>query len=631
MANNNIPASVDYTSRDFYALRDDLVTRVKTRVNANGKRWLANDPADFGFAMVEAFAYVGDISNYYIDRAANESFIETATKRESLLNIASLYGYSPMGFRQSSVLVTFTNEDTVNNKTIPAGTEFTVYITSDQSTSSLVFTLNEEVTVVAAEDAETPGTAQAYLTHGSNVAMLQENAKDVSDNTDIAGELVGYSNGLSEQKFQLLHNPIVDGSLEVYVKSGNSYALWNKVDHIADYGPTDAVYQVSYDAENFGYITFGDNVSGAIPTIGAAIKVTYVVGGGLVGNIDAGQIFTLSNVPVSSGIELSSISSVRVTSDSLSPATGGEDAESNDSIRANIPTSIRTMNRAVTLKDFKDLAISIPGVGKALAAAAVPTAVSLYVSGTVSDSSTDYYPGFDSSNSTLTTDWYSLRDSVLDYFSDKTQIGTTLTILPPSYIDVQTEVEYLKQPQYTHGQIVSALRYGVVAGFGYNYLDYGQVIYPEQVENSLMSTVGVSSLKVRKLYRDGESVARTNLIPTNGELFVFRDNNTRVYPVASLTSLTSSAGTIEPGFQSHVFDYNITGVATSTITLTPTVWNSTCTISYSVNGVYVNTVTSGSATGSISTPSGTTTIEITVTGAAEDGGHTNTYTLVVTR
>ena len=107
---SNIPVAVDYTSRDFYAIREDLINLVKARVNVDSsKQWSGEDPSDFGVALLEAFAYVGDLTNYYIDRIANETYLPTATQRKSILNLAKLYGYLPTGYRSSQVEVEFVN------------------------------------------------------------------------------------------------------------------------------------------------------------------------------------------------------------------------------------------------------------------------------------------------------------------------------------------------------------------------------------------------------------------------------------------------------------------------------------------------------------------------------------------
>ena len=114
---SNIPASINYTGRDYYSLREALIARIQNRI----PEWTAADPSDFGVALVEAFSYMGDLIAYYIDRTANESFIQTATQRDSILNIAQNYGYIPAGYRQSTVDVTFSNSSS-SIVTIPEGT-----------------------------------------------------------------------------------------------------------------------------------------------------------------------------------------------------------------------------------------------------------------------------------------------------------------------------------------------------------------------------------------------------------------------------------------------------------------------------------------------------------------------------
>ena len=86
-AASSIPISVDYTSKDFYSIREDLIARVKARI----PDWTGEDAADFGVALIEAFAYLGDLMAYYIDRTANEAFIGTATQRRSVLNLAQTF------------------------------------------------------------------------------------------------------------------------------------------------------------------------------------------------------------------------------------------------------------------------------------------------------------------------------------------------------------------------------------------------------------------------------------------------------------------------------------------------------------------------------------------------------------
>ena len=104
-SNNNFVPSIDYTSRDYTSILSDMTALIPNFSPA----WTNRDPADFGMTLLELFSYMGDIINYYIDRAANESLITTATQRQSVLNIANLIGYTPSLATASTVTLTFQN------------------------------------------------------------------------------------------------------------------------------------------------------------------------------------------------------------------------------------------------------------------------------------------------------------------------------------------------------------------------------------------------------------------------------------------------------------------------------------------------------------------------------------------
>jgi hypothetical protein len=105
---------------------------------------------------------------------------------------------------------------------------------------------------------------------------------------------------------------------------------------------------------------------------------------------------------------------------------------------------------------------------------------------------------------------------------------------------------------------------------------------------------------------------------------VFEDGNTNVFPIAALSALSISSGTLSPTFESSVLSYRVTDTSTTTVTVTPTSWSGTASF---VNGISVN---SGTASGTISTPSGQTTT-ITIAHDSSDGVNTATYTITVIR
>ena len=100
---------------------------------------------------------------------------------------------------------------------------------------------------------------------------------------------------------------------------------------------------------------------------------------------------------------------------------------------------------------------------------------------------------------------------------------------------------------------------------------------------------------------------------------------------ATLSGLTISSGTLSPTFVSSTSAYSATVInATTSITVTPTrnQANATIGVRLGTSGSYTS-VTSGSASGSLSLNVGTNTIEVLVT--AQDGTSTQLYTLTVTR
>jgi hypothetical protein len=634
MAIQKITTSIDYTSRDFFSLREDLITRIKSRVNAQGKVWTASDPADFGVAIVEAFAHVGDLTNYYIDRIANEAYLSTATQRQSLLNIASLYGYRVSGYRQALVDVTLTNV-TGGSIVIPEGTLLSASITI--TTNGSPTTYREYFTLTSDVEISSGGSGTGVLVHGKNVTADAVNASDGSDVYDIPGERLGYSTGLPNQSYTLKNNQVADGTVSVFVRNGDAFVQWQEVTNLSEHGPQDTVYALSYSGNNYVTINFGNGVSGAVPVYGDDIKAQYYTGGGLIGNIEANTNFSIESVPLSSGVLKTAIVSTVISNDFA--GYGGEDPESNESIRANAPTALRVSQRAVTLDDFKNLALTMPDVGKAVAYASAPTSVALYIGPTVSDISSDYYPGYNSTNTTTTTLWNSLKTSVVSEFSTKTQIGTTVTVLPPIYVPADVVVEYVAEEGYSDSQLSSSINSGIVYGYGYNYLDFKQSIRPEKLEQSLSAINGVDSVRIVKLFRTGGSSARTTLIPAQGEYFVFKDANTKIYPIASLSALavTIANGTM-PTFNALTKTYAFTSTSAS-MTFTPTSVNSVTTIAYvftpgggtGLSGTpgASTAITSGAASATLTLATGINIIAVTVT--SSDGLNTNIYSIKVTK
>jgi hypothetical protein len=633
--------AINYTSRDFESIKADLITVIKNKLasSSEGKVWDDSDPADFAVALIEAFAYVGDITNYYIDRAANEAYLPTAVQRASILKLARALNYVPSGFTQSTVVLTASNS-TDEAILIPQGTQLSVTVPNgDKTTLKVLFTVSEEVEIPEKEGG-TAGTAEVTVSCGENVSLRSSNLA-VGEN-GIDGEyLTTSSSGFGNQSYKLkVENP-VDSSIEVFVEDNEAFIPWERVEHLYDNGPSSNVYSAVINADNSVTINFGDGVAGAIPTQGAEIKVRYSVlpQGGPIGNVPANlRDWKVISVPSNLDITVADLSPLKFVNAEV--GFGGSNPESNDSIRINAPKVLTTLNRAVSLVDYASLALSVPGVGanKAASYAVSPRSVVVYVGPEKEPAEQAWYPGFTDDNTEVRDSLIGLSIDVSDFLENKAQIGTYVTVLPPKYVDVNIVIFYERPTELSDALVQASIKKALFDFYGYDGVQFDTTVFPETIEAALKQNSNATRLKVQHLYLDSEEnrldPTRGPLIPGEGELFIFSDSlrdteanlyGFEIYPFASLSNLTFSAGKVNKAFSPSTYAYSVTlPNATSTLTLTPTKVVDSDVVTYKKNGV----VHSGGTFTSIPVTT-KQTFEVIVT--SEDASNVTTYKVTVTR
>ena len=85
---SNLP--INYTSRDFKTIKQDLVDHAKRYYPDTFQDF---NEAGFGSLMLDTVAYIGDILSFYVDYQANESFIDTASEYENLVKLGNQTGF----------------------------------------------------------------------------------------------------------------------------------------------------------------------------------------------------------------------------------------------------------------------------------------------------------------------------------------------------------------------------------------------------------------------------------------------------------------------------------------------------------------------------------------------------------
>ena len=94
---------INYTSRDFLTIKNDLLNYVRTYYPDTLKDF---NEASFGSLMLDTVAYVGDILSFYLDYSVNESFMATAVEYGNVAKHARQMGYKEPGPQSSTGFVT---------------------------------------------------------------------------------------------------------------------------------------------------------------------------------------------------------------------------------------------------------------------------------------------------------------------------------------------------------------------------------------------------------------------------------------------------------------------------------------------------------------------------------------------
>ena len=107
---------IKYLNRDFASLRQALVEFTKTYYSNTYNDFSEASP---GMMFIEQAAYVGDILSYYTDAQLKESFINLASNKNNIYQLAQNLGYKPKISTPASV--TLTLYQTLPSKYVAAG------------------------------------------------------------------------------------------------------------------------------------------------------------------------------------------------------------------------------------------------------------------------------------------------------------------------------------------------------------------------------------------------------------------------------------------------------------------------------------------------------------------------------
>jgi len=335
-----LPTEIQIVAPDFDSIRDDL------------KRFLRNQTEllDFNFegstlsVLLDVLAYDAYYHGWYANFTVNESFLQTAQLRNSVVAAARQVGYVPRSVTGAVALADIT----------VAGVN-----TAD---ATITVSKHSPFTSVVSGNTYTFYTIDDYVTTVNNANTVVLTGVELYEGTKLSQVFTVNAVSNTGTTISLLNQNVDTRTITVSVASSNTapYAVtYERATSAIAVNSTANVYFLFETNQGTYDLHFGDGNLGRNLQVGQFITVDYLVSRGKEGN--GANNFTYNGGPL--GL-LSQTSAVTVVPNNINvPSFGGADRESIDSIKFNAPNVYKTQGRIVTAADARSVLIAeVPGI-----------------------------------------------------------------------------------------------------------------------------------------------------------------------------------------------------------------------------------------------------------------------------
>lgn len=523
-------STFDYTSRDFDSIRNDLFTRASRQI----PEWTNRETSDFGVLMVDLWAYMGDVLHFYVDRAAGESFLSTATQRESILAIANLLDYLPAGRKPAKATIgldaTLTTATDSTPIYIPQYTRFKATPLVDTA-SPVIFTTDTPIAFVGTSNGASANIVLDGVTYSTFVkttpipVAVTEGERFTETYT---------SSGLISQRLTLRQTGAVTNSITVTTneEGAGSSINYAYVERLVEGTNNSRIYAVDVTADNYSVITFGNNVNGKAPNINSTITISYRKSRGSAGNVSVGAIKELESTLVPNKPALDGL----VVVPNTIKAAGGVDIESINSLKVNIPASFRSQDRAVSLQDYRDLVLRVPGILRSTS----------YVTGSTVNIKAVAQPSDYGSTDTLVLSSDDVS-AIQEYLTPReiafvtSAVGASVSLTPVNIVGSIRVLDGFIQ-EVVYDNVVTAVR----ALFNFDNLDFDTTVSLGQVYRTILNVDGVEYTNITRFTTTGSNVIDTSGtftgVTPNAQSMLVLSNASSTFTITRSGGITASGG-----------------------------------------------------------------------------------------
>ena len=143
------------------------------------------------------------------------------------------------------------------------------------------------------------------------------------------------------------------------------------------------------------------------------------------------------------------------------------------------------------------------------------------------------------SSTTPTLSWYLLRDSVYQVLNTRSPINTTVTVLPPTYVDTYVGLSITVDARYKNRDIriaVAQALLDIYTGlFSYNNYGFGNSVTQSDLIFRLKAIPGVVNVVITRLNRTGDVSAVGDISINSGEIPVLKADNLSISALGGIT------------------------------------------------------------------------------------------------
>ena len=273
-------------------------------------------------ALLDVLAYNTHYLGFNANMLANEMFLDSSQLRSSVVSHAKTLGYTTRSATAAKATIDVFLNTSLASATMPAGTVFT----SSVGDTSYQFVTVQDVTALL--NGSTIVFSDVVISEGSYVS-----SRYTADTQNV------------EQRFIINDDRADTTTITITVQNSatdTTSSAYTLATDISGLTSTSDVYFLQEVEDGKYEIYFGDGVLGSAIEDGNIIIINYVVTNK--GAANSAAVFV-------SSAAIDTVNSVNVRT--VSPAAGGSEPESIESIKYNAPLDYASQGRCVTTEDYK--------------------------------------------------------------------------------------------------------------------------------------------------------------------------------------------------------------------------------------------------------------------------------------